>query len=247
MSTVRRLYLKIFSNIMIKSANRIIVNSAATGDKLIKYYQRSSDIILRPPVRSTIKLDKNTVIKILNLSNCEYKNYCLCVASLEPRKNLVSLINNYSSLLDDGQNLIPLVIIGGNGWKNNEIKKTIEKNLDKYPSKIIFLDFVDEVIYSVYISSAKLLVMPSIYEGYGMPIAEARKAGTPILATDIPEHREAAENDGNFFPLCEMTSALSKFLDVNYDYEITKMPSYYSSVRLASILLDEIDSLYLRK
>ena len=103
------------------------------------------------------------------------------------------------------------------------------------------MDFVDEEVIFSFIKSAKLLIMPSIYEGFGMPIAEARSLGTPILATDIPEHRESAEGDGVFFEIQNLKNVLKNYLIDSSSHSLSAKPNYLPTIEIAKIMLSTFD------
>ncbi|MDB9430013.1 glycosyltransferase family 1 protein [Microcystis aeruginosa CS-555/01A07] len=119
--------------------------------------------------------------------------YLLNVATWEPRKNVELLVKTFVNIKKDG--LIPehkLVLVGKKGWKYEGIEALItnEGNND-----IIVLGYVpDEQLPALY-SGADLFVFPSIHEGFGIPVLEARACGTKVVTTDIPELREAGGSD----------------------------------------------------
>lgn len=111
--------------------------------------------------------------------------YILYVGSLEPRKNIKTLIKAYL-LLKDIKRKFKLVLVGFKGWKNADIMKMIKKN-KKY---IKYLGYVEESKMPEIYSRATLFVYPSLYEGFGIPPLEAMSCGTPVIASNrfsLPE------------------------------------------------------------
>ncbi len=112
--------------------------------------------------------------------------YILFVGNLEPRKNLVRLIEAYerSGIADD----YALVIVGAPGWSN----RTIHQRIDGSPIRkhIVKLGYLrDNDLVAVY-NGARYLIYPSLYEGFGMPPLESIKCGTPVIAgnnSSLPE------------------------------------------------------------
>lgn len=131
------------------------------------------------------------------------KNHVLFVGNLEPRKNLDRLLDAYEKLDSRLQKRYPLVIVGGNGWNNLDIKQKIQK-LKKRGLKIITPGYVsgDELV-RIY-EQASVFVFPSLYEGYGIPPLEAMSFGVPVLASDIPVLKEVC---GNAALYCDAYSA----------------------------------------
>jgi len=114
------------------------------------------------------------------------KKFLLSVGSIEPRKNLIGLLEAYNALSNDIKEEYKLVLVGFKGWENKEIMKLIEANKEN----IIYLGFItDQELAKVY-NLASIFVFPSFYEGFGLPIIEAFACGTPVLssnATSLPE------------------------------------------------------------
>jgi glycosyltransferase involved in cell wall biosynthesis len=107
--------------------------------------------------------------------------------------------------------VLPLVVMGGEGWKNSNLKGLFEKLKQKYPEKFIITGYASEEDQWFYLAGARYLLLLSHYEGYGMPIAEARVCGTEVVCTDIPEMREAALGQGIFLSKEEVTEKLPPF------------------------------------
>jgi glycosyltransferase involved in cell wall biosynthesis len=111
----------------------------------------------------------------------------LFLGTLEPRKNLVTLLEAlaYSGMTRQG---IRLFIAGGKGWYYHEIFKRVEE-LD-LTDAVCFTDFVPDTELPLWYNAATVFVYPSLYEGFGMPLLEAMACGTPVVGSDascIPE------------------------------------------------------------
>ncbi len=118
--------------------------------------------------------------------------YCLFVGTLEPRKNLPRLLAAYARLprsLKAGMNL---VIAGGKGWGRANIAKIVTRlKLKQY---VHLLGYVDEERLATLYANAYFLVMPSLYEGFGLPLIEAMAHGVPVLTSDCSSMPEVAGN-----------------------------------------------------
>lgn len=116
-----------------------------------------------------------------------YEDYILYVGSLEPRKNIRQLIEAYEDLRHRNPNITPkLILIGGESPLFGEV----QLNVKKYKDDIIFKGFVDDNMLREYYRRAKLVVYPSLYEGFGLPPLEAMASGTPVVTSNtssIPE------------------------------------------------------------
>ena len=115
--------------------------------------------------------------------------YILFVGTLEPRKNIPTLLAAYRILLDRNAIDVPLVLVGRRGWLAEGIFETLDAlQLDR---QVRILDDVIglESLVQLY-NGAGLLVIPSFYEGFGLPVLEAMACHTPVLAADrgsLPE------------------------------------------------------------
>jgi len=119
--------------------------------------------------------------------------YLLFVGTLEPRKNLPGLLTAYRILLDRGKPSPPLVIAGSRGWLYEEIYARVESLHLKNDVRFVY-DVADDDLPALY-NGAALFVMPSFYEGFGLPALEAQACGTPVVISDrgsLPEVAGAA-------------------------------------------------------
>lgn len=114
--------------------------------------------------------------------------YLLFVGTLEPRKNLPLLLEAYKLLYEEGLNDLPLVLVGRKGWLYDEIFERVEQlGLGEQVRHLSKVD--DERLAHLY-SAAGLLVLPSFYEGFGLPPLEAMHCGCPVVVSDrgsLPE------------------------------------------------------------
>lgn len=110
-------------------------------------------------------------------------DFILYVGGFSPRKNISGLITAFSKLKLSSTNSLKLVIAGRKGLSYENYLSLTEK-LD-ISSKVIFPGFIDVMDMPYLYNSAKLLVYPSFYEGFGLPPLEAMSCGTPVIVSNV--------------------------------------------------------------
>jgi glycosyltransferase involved in cell wall biosynthesis len=111
------------------------------------------------------------------------RDYILFVSTIEPRKNLPTLLQAYRKLLDDYQVPEGLALAGSHGWLSEEVYNMVETlNLEEH---VRFLGRVpsEDLVYLY--NAARLLVHPSFYEGFGLPPLESMTCGTPAITSNV--------------------------------------------------------------
>jgi glycosyltransferase involved in cell wall biosynthesis len=118
--------------------------------------------------------------------------YMLFIGNIEPRKNLKNLLLAYATLPKPIRSSLPLVLVGANGWQNDEIFELISE-LRRQGNSIIMPDkyVIDADLPAVY-TGATLFVYPSEYEGFGIPPLEAMACGVPVILASNSSLPEAA-------------------------------------------------------
>lgn len=189
MGIANLLAFKLFFRRDVLKADIVLSNSSGTARRLKDFLGRNSDEIIYPAINSSFFTPKSSLIQATLHKHCIQGPYHLSVATWEPRKNLELLIHAYIDLKLAGQ--LPdhqLVLVGGKGWKDGKLR-TILANVP--PNTIIPLGYVDDADLPSLYAGATAFVFPSIYEGFGIPLLEARACGTNVIASDIPELRES--------------------------------------------------------
>jgi glycosyltransferase involved in cell wall biosynthesis len=133
-------------------------------------------------------LSKDSVISVLEVfkeKQLEYKNYIMYYGTIEPRKNLGILLKAYRDLRRNGLYNGKLLLIGGKGWGKalESLKSFIRENMMQ--KDIIYSNFLADDLLNHLVNGAQMVVYPSIYEGFGLPIVEVMQAGCPVITTNV--------------------------------------------------------------
>lgn len=176
----------------IKKADLIISNSEFTTSEIVALTGTPKDRI----VTLSVPVDGEAFDKKYNKGPARLrarynitKPYILSLGTLEPRKNLMTLVNAYCQLPARQRNKYSLVLAGRWGWKVEELRELIEiKQAEGFD--IIATDYIDHDDRTTFYRSASYYAITTHYEGFGMPLLEALHCGLPTVAVDIPVMRE---------------------------------------------------------
>lgn len=181
-----------------EKADKIIAVSNSTKQDLVEIYKINPDKIRviysglsRQAKRDVLPQEKLYIKNKYDLP----ENYILYLGTLEPRKNIVSLLNAFDKAKTAGMlknSDFKLVIAGAKGWLYDDIFRTAQKFHSK--NDIIFTGFIEEKDKPALYEMAKLFVYPSFYEGFGFPPLEAMARHTPVITSNISSIPEAVEN-----------------------------------------------------
>jgi glycosyltransferase involved in cell wall biosynthesis len=111
--------------------------------------------------------------------------FIFALGTLEPRKNVVGLLQAYARLREPRP---PLYVAGGTGWRFSPIFDTVRQL--RLTDCVHFVGFVPEDELPLWYNAARLFAFPSLYEGFGLPVLEAMACGTPVItstAASLPE------------------------------------------------------------
>src|SRR3989337_3914192 len=177
----------------IKSAKHILAISNSTKDDIVKNYDVDPEKITVTYIGYDQELFKpqskdkiESVKKIYKIKG----DYLIFVGTLQPRKNIVKLIEAFEKITHPLQ----LVIVGKKGWLYDSIFKKV-KDLD-IEKKVIFTDYVPGSDLPPLICGAKAYVLPSLWEGFGISVIEAQACGVPVVASNVSSLPEIVADSG---------------------------------------------------
>jgi len=174
------------TRIAAKRVGSIIAVSNSTSQDIKSNWKTKSPIFVTRPGINRLAQFREKIILTTK------EEYFLSVSTLEPRKNLSTLILAYLAALKENEDTPDLYICGGGGWKGEEEK--LRKLATPSNGKIRFLGYVpnEELIYLL--KNCRAFFFPSLYEGVGVPPMEAALAGAPVICSNIPSLRELLDD-----------------------------------------------------
>ena len=171
--------------IMVRTAARIITPTETVRLELIERFKLDPNLVVVTPEapRKTFRpIPFSETIETRERLGIE-DNFILFVGTIEPRKNLVTLLRAFAELLRQTRHRPQLVIAGLRGWLTEEFDRTLAAA--EFGDRVRLIGYVgDEDLRALY-SSCKAFVFPSVYEGFGLPPLEAMACGAPVIASRI--------------------------------------------------------------
>jgi glycosyltransferase involved in cell wall biosynthesis len=170
---------RVFQGWSVKRASKVVAVSKATADDVETVYGRRADAVIQPTADRVFRRLGADALETVRLKFDLPPRYWLCAGTLEPRKNLVQLLEAYLATLKEGADLPMLVLAGSGGWGDDRLNELIAAGVAA--NKIRKLGYVAIDDLAGLYGACELLWMPSIYEGFGMPLLEAQRCGAPVV------------------------------------------------------------------
>lgn len=185
----------------ISKSDLIFTVSAAVKNEIIKEFRVEPNKIIVIHVPPNVAFEKRVELEDMKevLSKYQIKSkYIYFLGNFEPRKNLERLIEAYQILPENIKRSYALILAGGKGWKSEAADKALTQAIQN-GENIKHIGYINQEDSPALYQGADLFVMPSIYEGFGIPILEANMSKCPVIASDIPVLRETAGDSALFF------------------------------------------------
>jgi len=202
-----------------QQAAKIVTLSNYSRRDICETYRISTEKVTVTPAAAPMHfgpVGRETELKRIRQRYGIDSDYILSLSSIQPRKNLVRLIEAYSSLRNArAQSKLPtLVIAGKRGWLDADVFRAAEQS--GLGTDVLFIGYVAEPDLPALFSAAASFVYPSYFEGFGLPVLEAMQCGTPVIAgnrTSIPEIAGDAALLFDPFDSQALAAALAQVMD----------------------------------
>lgn len=186
----------------IKNSDFIITVSESVKADLVKTFSLSPEKCIVTPIPPDESFFAPVSQKAIEKAKKKYgisvnKKYIYFIGNLEPRKNLITLVKAYSLLPQSVKNQYSLILAGSRAWKTQETEQAIEQAIAA-GEDVRHIGYIDQKDSPALYQGASLYVMPSLYEGFGIPVLEAMASGCPVVASDIPVLREVGQDAATY-------------------------------------------------
>ncbi|MDY7077799.1 MAG: glycosyltransferase family 1 protein [Chloroflexota bacterium] len=186
-----RLYLTVLTRLSARRARRLIAVSAHAATEtaqLLGVPSERIDVVYHGVDPAFRPLPPDEIATFRQRQGLP-ERFLLFVGTLEPRKNLVRLVEAFARI-PESNGRVGLVLAGGKGWLYNELFARVEAlGLSEV---VIFPGYVVNDELPLWLNAATILAYPSVYEGFGLPVLEAQACGTPVLTSNVSSLPEAA-------------------------------------------------------
>ena len=182
-----------------KKATRIITVSEFSKKDIVKLYQvapEKIDVAYNGANDKYIPISQNEQQAVRNRYTGG-KPYFLYVGSVHPRKNVKNLLLAYDALRKEHLTEHQLVIVGRMAWKTDETKQIFEQM--QFKNDVVFTNHLLLSELTKVMASADAFVYPSLFEGFGIPIVEARYCGVPVITSDRSSLTEVGGPNALYF------------------------------------------------
>lgn len=229
----------------VRNADMILAVSESTKQSILDNFSVDpKNIAITPiPPQDSLPLSTRQVTQGLQELSVPEK-FILFVGNLEPRKNLVRLVQAYRQLPDKLRNTYTLVMAGGKGWNDEELLASIESARAE-GCNIRTPGYVSEFQKAALYSAASIFVLPSLQEGFGMQILEAFSYGLPIAASDIPVFHEVGGGAVNYFDQNSHLAIAASITKILEDKKLQQTMRKAGKIELAKYNWDDVaDTVY---
>lgn len=182
-------------------ADALITDSEYTRKELADYFSWPIERIYTVPLASSAEFhprNAEVLRDTLVRHGLKEGGYSLFVGTIEPRKNIETLLDAYSRLPEAVRSRWPLILTGYHGWQNDAINARLETA--RREGWAHYLGFVPSEDLPLLFAGARLFTFPSLYEGFGLPVLEAMSSGVPVVCSNSSSLPEVA---GNAALMCE--------------------------------------------
>lgn len=196
-SRARRWYLHLSTLFNARASSRVIADSQATADDLVRHYQIPPEKIAVIPLGCGPEYapPRPAAVAAVRARYALPARYVLSVGTIQPRKNLARLVEAFKRVRGATGDVV-LVVAGQPGWGAEPTLRQIAES----GSSVRLLGYVPDGDLPALLGGAEALAFPSLYEGFGLPALEAMACGTPVVCSNNSSLPEIVGDAGLLVP-----------------------------------------------
>ncbi len=179
-----------------KHAARVFAVSEATKKDLTKFYGTDPAKIVVTPLgydtQTFYPRSYDEIQPVLDKYGLVYQKYVLFVGTMQPRKNIPKLVDAFLKIKSENHVEEKLAIFGGRGW----LWEPILEKIKTAGEDVKYFDYAPREDLPYLLAGAKLLTLPALYEGFGLPPLEAMASGVPTVVSNISSLPEVVGEAG---------------------------------------------------
>ncbi|MBQ3366913.1 MAG: glycosyltransferase [Acidaminococcaceae bacterium] len=220
-------------HMLLQKADAVVCVSRTTADALIGYYEQMRFVRSRPlavyffhegaDIPEGVQSVREEIRRFVEGGRFTF----LMVGTVEPRKGHGVVLQALQKLPDNIRKECRILIIGKDGWKNEDVHKMLA--LPELKETTLWVrDGSDEELRWAY-NHTGALIAASLQEGFGLPLVEAAHFGLPLICSDIPVFREVTRGNADFFKVMDaeaLAECLMKWMQTDRHPDSRKIPVY---------------------
>lgn len=191
-----------YTNRAIKKSDKIIAVSDSTKKDILKFYPKKTDsevLVVHHGFDKNLfekKINPNFAVETLGEYGLVSKKYLLYVGAIQPRKDLITLIEAFDKIKKNHLDL-KLVLAGAPAWHSEKTLQRISES--EYKKDIIVTGTISFAKLPVLYQNAAMFIFPSLYEGFGIPVLEAMASKAPVILADNSSLLEVGNDAALYF------------------------------------------------
>lgn len=200
------------------AADHIITDAHFVREELIRTFGVRRERITAIPLGARAAFsprDEAQCQSTLRKHGLSWRSYLLSVGTLEPRKNLELVLRAYARLPMSVQERFPLAIVGMRGWLTSALESLIDPLARA--GRVRAIGYVDDTELADLYACGKMLIYPSLYEGFGLPPLESMASGTPVIVSNASTLPEVVGDAGLMVDSCDVEGLQRSILQLIED------------------------------